>query len=430
MKQCNVLRLGILFLFSFLYGSVIVYSQVDQAAGQTNSARELKGEVIDGSTGDKLVFATIGIEGTNIATIANAEGNFAIKIPDSLSSKAVLQVSFLGYQPRNLAVSDLTDDFISISLQPSPIALEEVSVIESTNARELVRSMLKERDRNYEDELLKMTAFYRETIRKRKKDASLSEAVVNIYKQPYTSNRQDIITLFKSRKTTNYNRLDTVALKLQGGPYTPLFIDIMKYPEYIFSGGQIDNYNFSFDRGTMVNDRPVFVVNFRQREDIDAPLFYGKLYLDKENYALVSAIYNLNLENREAAAEMLVRRKPSSFTVYPTEATYRVDYRRTNGKWLFSYGNVQLAFMVDKKGKWFNSKYTVSSEIAVTDWQVIREKGNIKLANPLRTSVILADEASGFADPDFWGTYNVIEPDKSIESAIRKIQRQISREER
>ena len=30
-----------------------------------------------------------------------------------------------------------------------------------------------------------------------------------------------------------------------------------------------------------------------------------------------------------------------------------------------------------------------------------------------------------FADPDFWGEYNVIEPDQSIESAIRKLSRKL-----
>ena len=45
----------------------------------------------------------------------------------------------------------------------------------------------------------------------------------------------------------------------------------------------------------------------------------------------------------------------------------------------------------------------------------------------IKTSIILSDEAIGFADPDFWGEYNIIEPEKSIESAIRKIQRQLRR---
>jgi len=43
----------------------------------------------------------------------------------------------------------------------------------------------------------------------------------------------------------------------------------------------------------------------------------------------------------------------------------------------------------------------------------------------MKSTIILNDEALGFADPDFWGEYNIIEPEKSIESAIKKIQRQL-----
>jgi hypothetical protein len=45
----------------------------------------------------------------------------------------------------------------------------------------------------------------------------------------------------------------------------------------------------------------------------------------------------------------------------------------------------------------------------------------------LRPNVIISDEASGFADPDFWGEFNVIEPEKSIETAIKKIQKQLEK---
>ncbi len=65
--------------------------------------------------------------------------------------------------------------------------------------------------------------------------------------------------------------------------------------------------------------------------------------------------------------------------------------------------------------------------MAVTDWEVNTE--NIKLKNKerLRSNVILSDKASGFSDPEFWGDYNVIEPEKSIENAIKKIQRQLEK---
>ena len=45
----------------------------------------------------------------------------------------------------------------------------------------------------------------------------------------------------------------------------------------------------------------------------------------------------------------------------------------------------------------------------------------------IRPTVILSEEASGFSDPKFWGEYNIIEPEKSIESAIKKIVKQIKR---
>ena len=63
--------------------------------------------------------------------------------------------------------------------------------------------------------------------------------------------------------------------------------------------------------------------------------------------------------------------------------------------------------------------------MAVTDWVFISEDQIPRTKDLIKSSVILSDEADGFSDPNFWGAYNIIEPDKSIESAIRKIQRQL-----
>ncbi|TRZ45289.1 carboxypeptidase-like regulatory domain-containing protein [Robertkochia solimangrovi] len=390
--------------------------------------KEFKGKIVDSATGTELVFATLTVMNTNISTITNTEGEFSLKVPVDMSEGNVL-INFLGYQSKTLSLNKFQRNGNLIELEPSTIELEEVSLSTPKDAIGLVRKMLKNKGSNYLDVPVKMTAFYRETIKKRRRDASLSEAVAYIYKQPYTSARRDIIQLFKSRKSTNYSRLDTVALKLQGGPFTPLYIDVMKYTDYIFTDELIDNYTFSFDQSTLINDKPVYVVNFRQRENIIDPLFYGKLYIDAESTALTSAVFNLNLENRQLASELLVARKPPRTDVYPTEAAYRVDYRIKDGKWYFGYANVQLAFVVDKKGKLFNSKYYVSSEMAVTDWEVDGTGREVKPRDRLSPTVIISDEAAGFSDPEFWGAYNVIEPEKSIESAINKIQRQLKREE-
>ncbi|WP_224490424.1 carboxypeptidase-like regulatory domain-containing protein [Robertkochia flava] len=417
-----------LLFFLFLTGAVAQNTPETAVSQDSTSVKEFKGNVIGSDTEEPLVFATLTVEGTNISTITNAEGDFSLKVPVALA-EGYINVSFLGYQSKQISLNRFTRNGNTIALTPAAIALEEVSVSSPKNALNLVQSMLSKRGDNYISQPVKMTAFYRETIKKRRRDASLSEAVVQIYKQPNKSSRNDIVTLYKSRKNTDYDRLDTVSVKLQGGPFTPLFLDLMKYPENIFTDDMIEAYIFTLEQPTQVNGNTVYVVNFRQHENIVNPLYYGKLYIDTDTHALVSAVFNLNVENRDMASDLLVRKKPPRTSVYPTNAAYRVDYRIKNGKWYYGYSNVQLAVVVDKKGKLFNSKYYLSSEMAITDWEPFDSDVRIPGKERLRPTVIISDEASGFSDPDFWGPFNVIEPEKSIESAIEKIQRQLEKDD-
>ena len=52
---------------------------------------------------------------------------------------------------------------------------------------------------------------------------------------------------------------------------------------------------------------------------------------------------------------------------------------------------------------------------------------SLKYKDRFKSTAILSDEAAGFSDPEFWGEYNVIEPEKPIESAIKKIQKQLEK---
>ena len=64
---------------------------------QTDDFKSYKGEVLDASSKKALVFANLAVEGTNISTVTNSEGEFLLKIPVSDTSKK-LMVSFLGYK--------------------------------------------------------------------------------------------------------------------------------------------------------------------------------------------------------------------------------------------------------------------------------------------------------------------------------------------
>lgn len=387
---------------------------------------QYKGEVVDSKTKKPLVFATISLDGTNISTISNTEGEFSLKIPKNITNGNVL-ISFLGYSTKLIAVAQLKKEKNIILLEVSVTELSEVDISIPRNARELVEQTLAKKGENYFDDPTLMTAFYRETIKKRRKNVSLSEAVVNIYKAPYTSSRKDALQLYKVRKSTDYSKLDTLALKLQGGPFNTLFADIMKYPEYIFSTEAISDYAFTYDHSTRINDKLIYVIDFKQKSHITELLYMGKLYIDAENKILTSAVYSLNITSKEKAARLFVRRKPKNAKVYPTEMAYRVNYREKNGRWYYGYSNVLLEFKINWDDKLFNSVYTLTAEMAVTDWEKNITGDIPKYKDRLKSSIIISDEAIGFSDPDFWGEYNIIEPEKSIESAIKKIQRQLRR---
>jgi hypothetical protein len=389
---------------------------------------EYKGVVIDHDTQKPLEAVYLNIKNTNISTVTNTEGKFLLKIPISTKETSVV-VSLLGYQSQTVNLNSFLNNDINIELKQALTELSQVNVTGFKNAEALVRKVFENKTKNNLDKPVLMTAFYRETIKKRNKNVSLTEAVVNLYKQSYLSNARDVMKLHKARKSTNYKYLDTLAFKLQGGPFTTLYLDVMKYPEFIFSENNIGNYDYTFSAPTTVNDKRIYVVNFKQKPD-NSPLGYlGKLYISAESLALTSATYELNIEDKKSASEFFVRKKPRDVVVYPIEASYKVRYQEKEGKWYFSYGNVNLTFKVNKKRKLFNSVYSISSEMAVTDWENTTIADVVALPKDrLRPSIIISDAVSGFSDPDFWGAYNLIEPDKSIESAIDKIRKNLKQE--
>jgi len=391
--------------------------------------KELKGVVLDSDSKNPIGSAIVSLMQTNTSTVSNSEGDFTLKI-DNNSSNGTLLISYPGYTNQRMPVTKFLEGTLEIYLQKKITQLDPIAVSSFKDAKNLVRMVFENKAKNHLDKSVLMTAFYRETIKRRRTNVSLTEAVVNLHKKPYLSNSRDDVELQVARKKTNYKKLDTLAFKLQGGPFSTLYLDIMKYPEYLFANDLIDDYEFSFSEPSTVNNRPVYVIDFKELPYIESLRYNGKLYIDAESLALTRAVYSLNLENSKQAERFFTKKKPRDVIVIPTETSYNVDYREKDGKWYYGYARLDLSFKVNKRRQLFNQNYTVSSEMAITDWEIQDEDKKIKFRERIKPSIILADRISGFTDPNFWGEYNLIEPEKSIESAIEKIRKQIEKEEK
>jgi hypothetical protein len=414
------------FIIAISFTGSIFASPVETKSLQPDTLKfiQYKGSVLDRDSKNPLVFATLSVSGTNIATISNSEGAFLLKVPKNLID-AKVTVSYIGYKSRQYSLSEFRPENNRIELDIQNVKLNPITIF-PTDPELLMRAVMNKKGQNYSKDPMLMTAFYRETIKKRRTYVSLSEAVVEIVKQPYTSPRNDYAQMYKARKSTDYTKLDTLVFKLQGGPYTNLMLDVMKNPEMIFTEDMIGNYQFTLNDITKIGDRLTYIIRFKQWPHLKVPLYYGEIYVDTETLAITGALFELNVENRDEASQMFLKKKPVGARVYPTVASYRVDYREKEGRWYYGYSRGQITFKVIWNKKLFNTIYESTIEMLITDW----EKLSVNPINPadrLKPTVIMSDEISGFADPAFWGEYNVIEPEKSIESAIKKIQKSLEK---
>lgn len=395
----------------------------DKILNDTIGYFSFKGIVVEANSNKPLEFAALTINKTNISTVSNSKGEFLLKVPNSLKNGSIT-VSFLGYTSKVLNISNFKEEGNVIELETYIEELSEVS-ISTKDAPTLMREVLRRKAQNYSQDYYNMTAFYREVIKKRRTYVSLSEAILLINKPPYTSGRSDILKLHKSRKSTDYDKLDTIALKHRGGPYSTIHLDVMKNPELLLTNEMFENYKFTFGASTKIDDKVIYVINFKGRSNSDIPFFYGKLFIDSQSLALTSAQFKLDLSDEQKASNFFVLRKPAKAKITPVEATYLVDYREKDGKWYHSYSRIQLGFKVNWKKRIFNSVYYSTMELAITDRVKTDKTKSIKGKERLKPSVIMSDEASGFSDPEFWGEFNLIEPEKPIENAIKKIKKQL-----
>ena len=117
--------------------------------------------------------------------------------------------------------------------------------------------MERKRANSYRESVI-IKAFYRESIKKRRTYASLSEAVVDVYQQQ-RGTQGDYVSLEKARKSTDYRKIDTLVIKLQGGPYNNLNMDMIRNQQLFFSSDIFEIYNFTFDKMINMNNRNVYI---------------------------------------------------------------------------------------------------------------------------------------------------------------------------
>lgn len=383
----------------------------------------IRGKVIDAQTKAPLIFASVTVKESNVGIVTNIDGEFTLKVSPSTET---LEVSYLGYKNLSIAVSSLKENGAknTIEMESAPIPIKEI-IVKPIDPELVVEKAISNISDNYENIPNLMTAFYRETIRKNRSYVSIGEAVVEIFKAPYSNDmRFDGTRIYKGRKSSDVEKMDTVLFKLQGGPVTVLQLDIAKNTESVLTLEAMENYDYIISGVIEIDGKPHYIIDFKQKPSVEHPLFMGSLFINMETFGITEAEFGFNLENKEAAASIFIRKKPLGMKIYPEIATYRTKFREQNGKLHFIYSRAEVKFKVDWEKKLFHTYYTTMSEIAVTD-RTDQEVIKFAKEEKIRYTDVFSEKVTDFTDKEFWGDYNVIEPDQSIETAIRRLSRKL-----
>ncbi|MGL5273838.1 MAG: carboxypeptidase-like regulatory domain-containing protein [Phocaeicola sp.] len=381
----------------------------------------LTGKVRDQQTKKVLVNANVTVRGTNVGTITNSDGVFSIKITEEyLDGK--LQVSHLGYVNSEADISASKNELL-IWLTPYTNMLKEV-VVFGGDARTLVQEALKKIPVNYAPKENMLTSFYRETVQKGKRYISISEAVMDMYKSPYSTAdvRMDRVKITKGRKLVSPKSGDTLAVKMLGGPTLAVYADFVKNPESLFDHHHLDYYMYTMEEPVSIDNRMQYVVSFQPKVQLTYPLFSGKFYIDTERLSISRAEFSLDMTNKMIATKAMLYKKPVGLHFKPQELTFLITYKEREGNNYLYYIRNTVRFKCDWKRRLFSSAYTILTETVVTD----REEENVEkipAKEAFTDKQIFTDRIHEYWNADFWGNYNIIEPTESLEHAVDRLKK-------
>jgi hypothetical protein len=365
---------------------VCIFAALSTAAGAEHIAR---GTIRDAQSGAPLPAATVQIVDTYRATIANAEGQYALRVS---ALPARVRVVCIGYHTMELAV-DTTQIQLDFNLQAAPYELPE-TIVQPQLGRELMRKVIARkaewmpRIESYSTEV-----YTRRTIQRREEIIELHEIVSDVYWNRTEGTREVITSM---RKTRNHGAEDYVPA-LAG--LVNLYHDDIEFAEAQLMGvthpDALDHYNFQVIDHRRIDGRTVYDLSVEPKSRLHYG-FTGMIAILDEEFALVEA----NLEPTRATVTTAI---PLPL-IEDFAISYRQQFRSFDALWLpvdyhlmakIEIGMVGLQFpliQIEQVTRFADYKVNVTA----ADSSVFAETEELRIDS----AAVAADTAfTRFADP-------------------------------
>jgi TonB-dependent SusC/RagA subfamily outer membrane receptor len=260
----------------------------------------ISGKVVDDSTKSVIPYASVAISGLNLGTSTNIDGEFQIRV-DSLPTGLIF--SHVSYDKKEILVQ--APDYITISLTPRKVILEEL--------------VIKESDRTDFPYRLLEQAYHTALNKSREWKYGLA------YYRQTSKNAEDFSELYEIFYDTRYSSKGILEWDIQEGRYA------MKtekaYEEYVFNKNFTllsrvvtmfqpatdkfilpvnenvrDYYNLYISELLDFEGRKVAVVNFAPKEEINTPIMSGRLFIDIDSHDILKLEGQIRHDNLDIIA--------------------------------------------------------------------------------------------------------------------------------
>jgi len=373
------------------------------------------GTLSDQDTQKPIAFASVSISNASIGTITNRDGEFQLTVPDSLRG-AKVKFSHIGYESRETNLELLESRYISLTMVPHVIPLQEV-VVQAVNPEQVLSDMLSSRAANYAEKPVQMTTFYREGIDHDSRNIDLTESVLQVYKTGHRSSAaEDQVKLIKKRRVLSRSVADTIFPKMRSGINSCLILDIIKeLPEFIDPGGEA-TYKYSHTGRSTIDGRAVNIITFKQSEHIKEAMYTGKLFVETESKALAEVRFEINPDLVGKATHMFVDKKSTGLKITLQQAQYIVSYKlSSDGKYYINHIHGDIRFKVRRRKQLFSSPLRFWFEMVTC--KVDTDARPIPMRERLSTTRIFAETKHEY-DKHFWQNFNIILPEEELKETI------------
>lgn len=256
-----------------------------------------------------LSYCTISVKGTFLGATSDVQGRFFLQ---DLASTDSIQVSYVGFDSKSIAVADL-DDGQAIFLSPSSFQLQEI-IVRPLSPTELLRKVKRDQPQNSALHSFNALAHYEEAIYENRSPISHSEAVFQSWFSDFQRDPEDHhqLALFRELPTEELEFMkdkakkekekylrknpdkaseyegDDLLLTNFGGPSSIMGLSVTNGSLESLDSNEFKRFKYRYLPESTYEDRRLIVIGFESKGVVDQRRSKGKVFIDSESLAIVS----------------------------------------------------------------------------------------------------------------------------------------------